>query len=68
MTRADENKLRVELEQAINECLDSTEIALPWVGDNICEIMAAAALQVMLGIADAQKYLEREEMLITEVA
>ncbi|MCB0176181.1 MAG: hypothetical protein KDJ97_37125 [Anaerolineae bacterium] len=63
MLRADENIAKIELQQAIQTWIEETEIKLPFVGDNVVEIMANAALQVMLGIADTQEYLEREDML-----
>lgn len=64
MLRADENAAKTELQQVIQTWIEETEIKLPYMGDNISEIMANAALQVLLGIADTQEYLESEEMLV----
>lgn len=63
MLRAIENQIKTEIEQAIHEWIEKTEIDLPWVGDNITEIMASAAFLVLLGVADAQEYLVAEDML-----
>lgn len=63
MLRAIENQIKTEIEQAIHEWIEKTEIDLPWVGENIAEIMASAAFQVLLGVADAQEYLVAEDML-----
>lgn len=67
MTRADENKVKLELTEAITSWIDETELPgtcdMPYLGYNIAEIMATAALQVLLGVADAQEYLEAEGLL-----
>lgn len=64
MLRAEENIAKTELQQAIQTWIEETEITLPLLGENIAEIMATAALQVILGIADTQEYLESQEMLV----
>ena len=65
MFGVNENQLKVALEQAIDDCLleISEEISLPLIGSNVSETMATAALQVLLGIADAEGFLEEECLL-----
>ena len=70
MTRTEENQARLELTNVIDGWLNETELSMnehfPFVGDNISEIMANAALQVLLGVADTQEYLRREEMFVED--
>lgn len=47
----------------IRAWIEETEVRLPYLGENISEIMANAAVQVLLGIADTQEYLEQENLL-----
>ena len=63
MNRGQEEGLKVTLTTAIEDWLESIDTTLPWMGDDIAEIMAAAAFQVLRGIADSQVYLKREGML-----
>lgn len=67
MNRKTENELKVSLTQAIESWWDRVSKesgdSLPFVGDNVYEIMAAAALLVLVGIADTQDYLHNEEIL-----
>lgn len=70
MTRIEENQARLELTNAISAWWNETELLtsenFPFVGENFCEIMASAALQVLLGVADTQEYLRREEMFVED--
>ncbi len=63
MLRATENEIKTELQQVIRAWIEETEVRLPYLGENISEIMANAAVQVLLGIADTQEYLEQENLL-----
>lgn len=65
MDRITAEKLKVSLTDAIDAWFEKAgeKHQLPWVGDNVASHMADAALAVLLGIADAQRYLESEGML-----
>ena len=68
MKRETKNILRTTLTQAINEWWDKLELdePLPYVGDNIAELMASAAVAVLLGVADAQDFLYQEGFIREE--
>lgn len=68
MKRESENILKTTLTEAINkwwETLDLTE-PLPLVGENVPELMATAAIAVLLAIADTEDYLRQEDMLVED--
>lgn len=70
MERWMEEQLKVSLTKVIKTWLENDDIGdrggMPWMGDNVAEIMAEAALQVLRGMADAQAYMAREGMLSEE--
>lgn len=61
MLNEHKNELIVTLTASIEDWLEKTDdIPRPFLGHNISEIMAQAAMCVMLGIADSLRYLEEE--------
>lgn len=67
MLRETETKLKASLVEALKqwwEQLDSPDLeGVGYTGDNFIDIMATAALCVLLGITDAQDLLENEGLL-----
>jgi hypothetical protein len=67
MERELEVQVKASLTGAIRQWLENDDSGgrggFPWMGDNVAEIMAEAALQVLRGMADAQAYMVRENML-----
>lgn len=60
MNKHQENKLRVSLSESLENWWEALEADLPWIGQDVLEYMADAALAVLLGIANTQDYLEEE--------
>lgn len=64
MKRTVEERLKATLTEAIETWFQRyPEDTMPLVGDDIAEIMAAAALAVLRGIADAQQCAVRDGYL-----
>jgi hypothetical protein len=59
MERTNETKLLASLTEALEGWLDgpAQKIGLPYVGNNLCELMARAAMAVLAGQADAYETL-----------
>lgn len=66
MNRIKEEALKVSLTDVISGWLQDDEESGDfgcYVGEDLAEIMASAALAVLRGVVDAQSYLKREGML-----
>ena len=62
----DRDKAKIQLKEAIESCFNEGEICeyrSGYVGDETINLMAEAALSVLLGIEDAYEYMEREGLL-----
>lgn len=68
MKRETENILKTTLTEALDIWWENLEIpeVLPYLGENAIELMASAAVAVLLAIADAQEYLYQEGMIKEE--
>ena len=69
MERKDETKLLASLTEALDAWLDGPAAdasALPYFGNNLCELMARAAMAVLLGQADVYDTLLRNGELGSE--
>jgi hypothetical protein len=69
MERRTETKLLASLTEALENWLDgpAQEIGgLPYAGDNLCELMARAAMAVLAGQADVYDTLRRNGELADE--
>ena len=69
MTRIEVERLRRSLATEIEDWWANGEFdrsRLPAVGDNICDIMAAAAIAVLEGVADLEIYLRESGELKDE--
>lgn len=70
MERELETQVKASLTRAIRQWLENDDLGdrggFPWLGDNVAEIMAEAALQVLRGMADSQAYMAREGMLTVD--
>ena len=72
MKKSIENTIRASLQLAMKNWLTKTQgggnDGLPlWIGNNMSNLMAEAALLIILSSADAQQYLKHEGMLIDEL-
>lgn len=68
MNRTEEERLKTSLTKALEHWLNEAGLGddgapLPYVGDDLAEIMATAALAPLRAIADAQNYLKANGML-----
>jgi hypothetical protein len=68
MERKDETKLLASLTETIENWLDgpAQEVGMPYVGDNLCELMARAAMAVLAGQADVYETLRHNGELTDE--
>lgn len=60
------NVLLPLISEAIKKAVRSNKVNaldLPYLGDEVYEIMAESALNVLLGMADAERYMEREGLI-----
>jgi hypothetical protein len=62
--------LSVSLTKAIDEwmqkeCREDAWGSIGYVGDDLCHLMAKAAMAVLEGSADVQDYLQREKLIQT---
>lgn len=56
--------LRDKINEAVDEAIENFgKERLPWVGDECFGIMAEAALCVLRGMADAEKYMAENDLL-----
>jgi hypothetical protein len=67
-SRANENDMKATLGVAIEDWYDRTAetIDMPIVGKNLTSLMAAAALAVLLAVADTEDHLRDEDLLKEE--
>jgi hypothetical protein len=67
MQRTDEEKLKASITVALDEWwandVAGTGVNLPYVGGDTLQQMAAAALSVLLGIADVQETMIRDGLI-----
>lgn len=59
--------LAEKIQEAVAETLDrlkSQDEDLPWLGDNFEQIMADAAICVLLGMADMEKFMAENGLLV----
>ena len=65
MDKIDKNKARVELVEAIGKLFEKGELSdrTTYVGDETRDLMAEAALSVLLAVEDVQICLQKEGML-----
>src|SRR3972149_6080037 len=69
MERKDETMLIASLTEAIGDWLVGAAddlASLPFIGDNLCEIMARAALAPLLAVADTNATRIKEEQVMAE--
>lgn len=60
------NVLLPLISEAIKKAVRSSKVDaldLPYLGDDVYEIMAESALNVLLGMADAERCMEREGLI-----
>lgn len=65
MNKMDKDKIKVILNEAISKAFDEPELEDrgTYVGDETQELMAAAALNVLLAVEDVQLLMQREGMI-----
>lgn len=70
MNRATEDYLKMSLTKAIEGWLETVAsqeerpFQMPYLGDNIAEIMAQAALTSIRALVDAQEYMQENGLLV----